>query len=122
MAELFKIPLTEPKKRCPIHFCVSSDVITEARVNLPAGFVIHRFRGIIFKGAVVAPIVLFACQKWPALQYQDALAARCDSVEKRAAAGSSADNNYIVVVIHVALVVGSWRSLQTGGMSGKAAC
>jgi hypothetical protein len=100
MPELFEIALTKAKERRPVNLGISPDVITEARMNLPAGFVIHRFRRIILKGAVIAPIVLFPRQKWPAFQHKDALATRGDTVEKGATASSSADNDHIVVFRH----------------------
>src|SRR5437016_356386 len=105
MPEFFKIPLTQPKKRRPVNLGISSDVITEPRMNLSAGFAIHRFRRIILKRAVVAPIVLFAWQKWPAFQHEDALATRGDAVEECATASSSADNDHIKVRVHIHLVV-----------------
>ena len=100
MPELFEILLAQAEEGCAIDLRVSADVVAKARMDFAALFVIHRFRGIVFKGAFIAPVVLLAREERSALQHQDLLSARRDAVEQCASTCSGSDDDNVVMVVH----------------------
>ena len=98
--ELFEILLAQAEEGCAIDLGVPADVVAKAGMDFATLFVIHRFRGIVFEGAFIAPVVLLARKERPALQDQDLLPARRDTVEQCASTRSSSDDDNVVMVVH----------------------
>jgi len=98
--ELFKILLPQAEEGCAIDLGVSADVVAKAGMDFAALFVIHRFGGIVFEGAFIAPVVLLARKERPTLQDQNFLPARRDAVEQCASTRAGSDDDNVVMVVH----------------------
>src|SRR5689334_15609170 len=75
VAVRFKILFPQTEKRRAIDLGVSTDMISEARMNLPAIAVEHRLLRVVLERAEVIPVILGARQERAAFKHEDTLAA-----------------------------------------------
>jgi hypothetical protein len=100
VTKALKILFAQTKERSPINLGVAADVIAEARSDLVAFPVIHRFRGVVLERAVIAPVVLFPRQERAAFEDKDLLSTMCQSVKQASTARSRSDDYDIEMLRH----------------------
>src|ERR687888_1629451 len=98
--QLAEILLTQTEQRSAIEFGISTDVVVRVRMKRPAVLVLPGLLRVVLRLDVDgprAPVVLLTWHVVAALEQQDPLARRREVIGEGAAAGTGADDDYVVM-------------------------
>src|SRR5947207_1853553 len=103
--QLAKVLLAKPEQRRTVKFGVPADVVVSVRMKVLAVLIEPSFFGVVVATDVDdlrVPVALLARNVVAAFENQNAFARRGQMVSESPASGTRSDNNYVVVIAHMA--------------------